>query len=286
MRMDQIFATSGRVQTDDLDWEAAGRAGLTDGEAFALAYFADVEGQTIYYLKDLLSSRLARDPDVLGFLSVWNYEEYFHGQALARLLQACGRPIETGRGQAVRRSARLAERLEAVGTWAGSRIFRRAFPALYMAWGAAQELSTLRGYEALEARTRNPVLAELCRRIARQERRHFAWYFHSARVRLERSPAARRLTRFALGRFWAPVGAAVKGAAGAARLLRLLFPGEGGAAVAEEIDRRMGALPGLAGIRMLRPFVERCAARDPSDAGGATRTEVVPVPTGLNAGSP
>ncbi len=271
MRMDQIYATSGRVQTDDLDWEAAGRVGLTDGEAFALAYFADIEGQTVYYLRDLLSSRLARDPDVLGFLSVWNYEEYFHGQALARLLEACGRPLELGRGEAIRRSARWAERLEAIGTWVGSRLFRGAFPALYMAWGAAQELSTLRGYEALEAGTKNPVLAELCRRIARQERRHFAWYYHSARVRLETSQAARRLTRFALALFWAPVGAAVKGPEGAARLVEFLFPGEVGAAVSADIDRRIGALPGLAGVRMVRGFVERCTEGAPSEACAAKR---------------
>lgn len=286
MRMEQIFATSARVPTDDLDWEAAGRAGLTDREAFVLAYFADVEGQTIYYLRDLLASPLAGDPDVLGFLSVWNYEEYFHGQALARLLAACGRPLGRGRGQEVRRAARLAERLEAVGTWIGSRLFRRAFPALYMAWGAAQELSTLRGYEALERRTRNPVLAELCRRIARQERRHFAWYYHSARERLEASRAARWLSRFALERFWSIVGAAVKGPDDAARLVAILLPGEDGAATAAEIDRRIGALPGLAGVRMVRGFVDRCARAAPTKGCDPTRPEVVPVSAGLNAGSP
>jgi hypothetical protein len=31
------------------------------------------------------------------------------------------------------------------------------------------------------------VLAELCRRIAKQERRHFAWYYNGARERLARS---------------------------------------------------------------------------------------------------
>lgn len=70
MRFDAIFATSAPVRTDDLDWEAAGRAGLTDGELFALSYFADVEGQTVFYLRDLLTSGLADDPDVLRFLTV------------------------------------------------------------------------------------------------------------------------------------------------------------------------------------------------------------------------
>jgi hypothetical protein len=285
MLMERIFATSGRVHTDDLDWRAAGRAGLADGEVLALTYFADIEGQTVYYLRDLLGSRLARDPDVLGFLTIWSYEEHFHGEALERLLDACGRPRDAGRCPAIRRRARLAERLEAVATSLGARLFPRAFPAVYMAWGAAQELTTLRGYEALEARTGNPVLAELCRRIARQERRHFAWYYHSARLCLERSSAARRLTRLALARFWAPVGAAVKGPDEAARLLGVLFP-DGGLGVGAELDRRIGALPGLAGVRMLGPFVERAARRARASAGPATPAGVVPAPGALNAGWP
>jgi hypothetical protein len=285
MRMDRIFATSGRVQTDDLDWSAAGRAGLTDGEAFALSYFADIEGQTTFYLRDLLSSTLARDPDVLGFLTIWSYEEYFHGQAIERLLAACGRTLDAGRMQVIRRRARLAERLEAVATWLGSRMFPRAFPAVYMAWGAAQELTTLRGYEALEARTKNPVLAELCRRIARQERRHFAWYYHSARLCLERSRAARGLTRVALARFWAPVGAAVKGPGEAAQLVGILFP-DGGRSAGAEIDGRMGALPGLAGVRMLRAFFERATRRFAPEGGLAPPAGVVPSTGALNAGWP
>ena len=114
MRIDQIFATSGQVRTEDLDWEAAGEAGLAEMEAFALSYFADIEGQTVYYLRDLLASGLADDPDVLGFLTIWSYEEYFHGEALARLLGACGRPLAAGRGQAIRRAARsIAENADA-----------------------------------------------------------------------------------------------------------------------------------------------------------------------------
>jgi hypothetical protein len=261
MRMEQIFRTSGRIETDDLDWRGAAVVGLTPNEVFALTYFADIEGQTVHYLRDLLRSRLSRDPDVLAFLSVWSYEEYFHGQALALLLEACGHPLDAGRIDDVRRAARPAERLEALGTVLGARLFPRSFPALYLAWGATQELTTLRGYEALQARTRNPVLAELCRRIARQERRHFAWYFHSARVLLERRAAARRLTRFALERIWSPVGVGVKGADDARRLLGILFPGAAVDAMAADVDARIGALPGLAGIGLLRGFSERAASR-------------------------
>jgi hypothetical protein len=282
--MDQIFRTSERIETDDLDWRAAEAAGLTPDEVFVLTYFADIEGQTVHYLRDLLRSRLGRDPDVLAFLSIWSYEEYFHGEALSRLLSVCGHPLDANRVGRVRRAARAAERLEAVGTIAGAWIFPRSFPALYLAWGATQELTTLRGYEALQGRTANPILGELCRRIARQERRHFAWYFHSARLLLERSTPARRLTRLALERFWAPVGVAVKGPADALRLLAILFPGAAREALAADVDGRMGALPGLGGLRLLRRFVARSARRAPIP--GAPSMAVVPGAVSLDVGAP
>jgi hypothetical protein len=113
-----------------------------------------------------LGSGLARDPEAVGFLSAWNYEEYFHGEALARLLAECGHRMPEDRIDRVRRGAGLLEIAQGALTATLSRFFPDAFPALYLAWGASQELTTLRGYEALERSTHNPVLAEICRRRA------------------------------------------------------------------------------------------------------------------------
>jgi rubrerythrin len=262
----RILATSARLKVDDLDWRLAREAGLTEGERTVLTYFADIESQTVMYLRDLLRGPLAEDPDAIGFLSVWNYEEYFHGEALASLLQACGAGLPRDRVARVRRGAALLEWLQGILGRAAARLLPDAFTALYLAWGASQELTTLRGYEELEARTANPVLAELCRRIAKQERRHFAWYFNGARERLAGSPLARRLTRLAFARVWAPVGAAVKGKAAFAEVVRALFPGRRAAEVAAEVEARISALPGLEGSSFLSDFL-RGAVASPGGAG-------------------
>ena len=53
------------------------------------------------------------------------------------------------------------------------------------------------------------MLDEVLSRIAAQETRHIAFYATQARMRLERSAKARRITRFALDRAWQPVGSGV-----------------------------------------------------------------------------
>jgi hypothetical protein len=66
MTFDRILFSSARVETGDLDWQGARRAGLGEKERFVLGYFADIESQTVLYLRDLLRARVAEDPEVLG----------------------------------------------------------------------------------------------------------------------------------------------------------------------------------------------------------------------------
>jgi len=248
---------SEKLKVGDIDWEAGRKAGVSEEERFILTYFADIEGQTILYLRDLLHTDVIGDPDTIAFLSMWNYEEYFHGQALSRLLAECGHPLEKDRIARVRGKASLKETLNAWGATLLSKIFKRQFPAVFMTWGAINELSTLRGYERLETLSSNPVLKLLCRRIAKQERRHFAWYYNSARERLEKSKTARRITRFLLKHFWSPVGAGVKTDEEVLTLTRLIFEGEGGAKIIEGIDGRIAGLPGLEDLKLLTAYLGR-----------------------------
>jgi rubrerythrin len=255
---ERYLASSARLQVDDIDWSLAARAGLTEKEVFILTYFSDIEGQTIMYLRDLLSTRAAEEPPVIAFLTMWNYEEFFHGEALARLLKECGHSLEDARIAKVRRSAGLSEALESFGATMLSRIYAAEFPAVHAAWGATQEITTLRGYEEVQRQTTNPVLKLLCDRIAKQERRHFAWYFNNAKERLSQSPRAQRLTRRLMSRFWSPVGAGVKSKQEVKQLISLLFGAEGGWRLAEEIDAKIGSLPGLEGIQLMRPYIRGC----------------------------
>ncbi len=49
----------------------------------------------------------------------------------------------------------------------------------------------------------------------------------------------------------------MKGTAESARVMAALFPGDRAERVARELDRRMGDLPGLAGVSLLGAFLER-----------------------------
>ena len=123
-----------------------------------------------------------------------------------------------------------------------------------MSFGAIQEMTTLRGYESLQSSTRNPILRTLCERIAKQERRHFAWYFNHAREELSRSSRTRLLARKLLEFNWVPVGAGVKSDAEVGRLFSILFPAERGERLVNEVDNKIGSLPGLEGIRLMQKY--------------------------------
>lgn len=254
MALERYTDYSEKIDTSDIDWKSAGVAGLTEEEKFILTYFSDIESQTIMYLRDLLHTKAVEDPEVIGFLSMWNYEEYFHGQALARLLLECGIDLEKKRIAAVRKEASFRETLIGWGASLFSKIFSNEFPALFMTWGAINEITTLRGYERLYETTQNPILKILCERIAKQERRHFAWYFNNAKTRLDESLRTRQVTRYVLKKFWSPVGAGVKSNEEVSQLLHFLFPGEKTKQLAQEVDARIAELPGLEKLKVMEDY--------------------------------
>ena len=259
-------ALSAKIDITDLDWEEARRVGLTPAEANILTYFADIEGQTVFYLSELLKLKSAHDPDSLAFATIWNYEEYFHSQAIMKLLDVCGYGLETDRLSTVRTSAKLQAKVEDAVQVVLAKLFPKSFHALWMAWGASQELLTLRGYEQIIRSTQNPVLRILCQRIAKQERRHFAWYFNTAKKLLAKSKFSRRFVRFIFDKFWTPVGGGVKSAAEIADMVSDLFPGTTLAEVSANIDHKLGALPGMQGFDVMTRYAAGIAPRLPAPA--------------------
>jgi rubrerythrin len=246
----QHVEVSDRVDIEDLDWELARKHGLTAREVESLTFFADIESQTVYYFLEVAKLEVARDPELLTFLTMWNYEEYFHSHAITRLMQECGVKIEsaTERSTQVRANVRLKAKLEDFAQTMMAKLMPEKFVALWMFWGALQECLTMQAYEEMIRATQNPVLAEMFRRIAKQERRHFAYYFGQARNRLENNPGAQRFCRFIAQRFYAPVGSGVKTDAESAELVARLFPGDRIIEVMSYIERRMAQLPGMAGL--------------------------------------
>jgi rubrerythrin len=246
----QHVAVSQRVDIEDLDWGLARAVGLTAQEVESLKFFADIESQTVYYFLEVAKLQVARDPELLTFLTMWNYEEYFHSHAITRLMQECGVQVETAldRSVRIRAGARLKAKLEDIVQTLMAKLMPKRFVALWMFWGAIQECLTTQAYEEIIRNTRNPVLAELFRRIAKQERRHFAYYFSQARDRLVDNPRNQRFCRYIVQKFYAPVGSGVKDEAQSAALVAGLFPGKRIYEVMSYIERRMAQLPGMTGL--------------------------------------
>jgi rubrerythrin len=271
----QHVVVSRRVEIDDLDWDLARKVGLTRLEIESLAYFADIESQTVYYFLEVAKLPASRDPELLTFLTLWNYEEYFHAHALTRLLTECGVPVDSAidRATQVHARARFRAKLEDLGQTLIARFMPRTFIALWMFWGSLQECLTAQAYEELARNTQNPVFAELCRRIAKQERGHFAYYFGQARRRLEGHTWAQRVTRWIARRFYQPVGAGVKTDADRARLVAQLFPGDRIFEIMRYIEKRMGQLPGMDGLDCCTQWAARVQPMLPPE----TRASSIPL---------
>jgi rubrerythrin len=263
----QHVAVSDRVEIEDLDWELARKHGLSELEVDNLKFFADIESQTVYYFLEVAKLQVARDPDLLTFLTMWNYEEYFHSHAITRLLKECGVDMDnpTDRSTSVRANARLKARLEDFAQTMMAKLVPKKFVALWMFWGALQECLTMQAYEEVIRRTNNPVLAEMFRRIAKQERRHFAYYFGQARDRLAADPGAQKFCRFIVQKFYSPVGSGVKSDAELAEMFARMFPNDRVVEVMSYIERRMAQLPGMAGLDACTRWAAKIQPMLPAD---------------------
>lgn len=239
------------VQIDDVDFNVFTDRPLSGDALRALRFMHDVESHTVCYLRDLLLTHGHQDPRITTFLTMWNYEEYWHGVTIARILEAHGEPAEDERIGPMRSRLGWKDRVSPLASALGSTALGPDFIALHMTWGAVNEWSTAAGYDRLAIREGHPVLSTLLSRIARQETRHIAFYATEARERLGRSPMARRVTRFALQHFWAPVGSPVMPRSETEFLLAYLMGGSAGRDLARRIDRRVAGLPGMHGLRIV-----------------------------------
>jgi hypothetical protein len=185
---------------------------------------------------------------------MWNYEEHWHGEAIAEVLAAHDEPDGTGRIAALRQRLPKRDAWRPLTFQLGSMLTPH-LTAVHMTWGAVNEWTTQAGYSRLANIAGHPVLSDLLRRIMKQEGRHVDFYVDQAKSRLSASRAAQRLTRWALQHFWAPVGSSLMPDGEVKFLSRFLFGGVDGLPMVERIDRRVDRLPGLAGLELMHGVV-------------------------------
>lgn len=246
---ERLRSRSAALDLTGIDFDDFTRQPLDEDSLRCIRYMHDVEHHTVCYLRDLLVTPLHRDPAITTFLSIWAYEEHWHGEALGEVLQAHGEPGNADRVTSLRGTLGVVDRLRPIVSQLTSSILPGA-TALHLAWGAVNEWTTQAGYARLSELASHPTLSTLLRRIMRQEGRHIDFYSHEATKLLSAHPLARQATRLALKRFWAPVGAGVMPPEEVGFLARFLFSEDAGAAALKRIDRQIDRLPGLSGLHL------------------------------------
>jgi hypothetical protein len=283
--LDRYLRNSKKVDLAGIDWAEVPNHPLSTGDVMCLHYMMDIETHTVIYLRDLLATRVALDPQITAFLSCWVYEELWHGEAFSDFLRSYGievpaepklpdgttpMPTHPNRWRDLRVRIGVGNGLGIVPTMLGS-MMTRDFAAIHMMWGAVNELTTLTGYHALMRRCSHPELHKLLGKVIQDERRHFAFYRAQAKARMQRSRTARRLVRSVLRALWTPVGAGVKSEEEVDALAIYLFgDGPEGREQIREIDRTIAGVPGLEGLTLLENYLDgalRRAAERPGWAG-------------------
>jgi hypothetical protein len=251
----EYTTTAHRVQSDDVDYDAFAARPLSRSALRCLRYMSNVESHTICYLRDLLVTPSHKDPEVTAFLTMWAYEEFWHGEALDEVLRAHHVPADYGHIRKVRLAQGFRDRLAPIEQSLAANIIGDDFVAVHMTWGAINEWSAHAAYARMIEREDHPELTKLLRRVQFQESRHLAFYNSQARERLERSERAQKLTRFALRRFWAPVGSTIQPKAETAFVLDYLMGGPEGEKHITRLDRKVDTLPGQVGLDLVSTAV-------------------------------
>jgi hypothetical protein len=249
--IDRYKEESRKLDTTGVEWDRIRDHPLSKGDLFFLHYAMDVENHVPLYLSHLLVTRACMNPVITAFLSMWAYEELWHGENLSRFLVEYGIPLENDtRIRNLRSGIGLSNSLSILSTMVASWA-TEDFAALYLTIGAVNELSTATAYGALARNCRHPVLRDLLARIQKDERRHFAFYYNSAREWMTDNPRGQLVARLGLRYFWQVVGEGLKSKEEVDAVSLYLFGDEQGKADVEAIDEKIGRLPGLSGVRLM-----------------------------------
>ena len=245
--------------------------------ADALHYLQRRAQNTATWLSHVLVTPTHKDARITAFLSTWAYERHWLGDAVGALAGEHG-PV-AGRGGALRR---LGRRLGPLWEALVANLHGRALTGVQMAERLVDGWMVEAMLERAQSLAPAGVAQDLGRireAIARQGR----FFAESATEALAASPAARALARRRLRRRAWPIGAEREPRAATASVLTTLFGADPGWAAA--IDRRVDALPGLAGLglavrtarhpgrRPRRTLFARTSRPLPRGSKGASRSD-------------
>lgn len=255
--IDRYTAGSKPVGWGDLDLDVFDSDPLPPESLRTLRYMCDVEYHTVCYLRDLLTTPSHNEPEVGAFMTMWNREEFWHGEALAAVLAKHGISVDYDELGASRLKLGWKDRLDPIKQSLLGGLVGGDFVAVHMSWGAVNEWSANAAYLRMAKLEKHPVLAELLKRIAAQETKHVAFYASQARDRLAASRKAQVITRFALNRFWAPVGSGISSESEVTHVMGHLFRGTEGRKLIRDVDSHISKLPGMEGLTLVETSLDK-----------------------------
>ncbi len=252
----RAYATDPReVRRSDVDLAALSEPRLEPRALSALVHFAGVERQTIRLLRDVLVTPSHKESRVTAFLTTWAYEQYWIGDTLRAVLDA-NRVTPPAPGRLVRWRTARDDRVLPMYHALTTNLLGDDFVARHMVTGLLDTLVADLAYERLTALDPRPALADLVSKVRAAKAAHMEFYEAQARERLAHSPAARRLVRRGLRR-WRWPGSRYMDRAVTRRAVRDLLGHPSCRARVAALDARVAALPGLAGLEVVRRAVAR-----------------------------
>ena len=236
-----------------ITWDPAALAECELGpELSRVLHVASVlEEDTAISARQARALGLDRDPDMAGFLTIWEQEEAEHGRALRHLLGAQRYDLPQLRPTLAPLRRHGLASIPLTGL--------RRVPAtglVVCALGAAAEYVAIVIYTELIKQTDDPRVVTLLRSIVRQEGRHMAFFLAAARSRADdMSTVQGRLSRWAIARIWEPVGLPSLGEQTWHTTLAPLLSDQRVRGRAEKMDHVLDSITHLAGMQLMTTFL-------------------------------
>ncbi len=255
------FITASRpLDLSGIRLEDAAQHPLSPSEVRVMRYMQDTEFYTVHYMKALMETHALADNEARAFMVCWGYEECFHGRALARIMEVCGHEPSQRSLDEFARPRKMTEVLQDFGGRLLS-MLSKDFLATHMTWGAINELTAIHAYSRLAELSANPIVEQVARRIVKDERRHFAFYYQQGRRRLLAGPLAQRMATMSLRALWEPVGGSMLPREDRDFVGAYLFGDDDGRSRLREVDETIAKLPGMGWFDLVSKHTNEGTAR-------------------------
>lgn len=251
-----------RTLTDEfinnIRWQDVKNYELNEKFIPILFYMRDVEVLTDMYYEELRRTPTGKDPIISKFMERWGVEEITHGEVINRFLNEAGIETDKKWKEQVRRSVSKFYTANTYLLTTLTNLIGKKFTATHMTFGAIHEMTTGQGYRRLMQMANHPVLSEILTAIIREESAHIKFYWSVAKIELRKNEFARKIARFVVNKFYAPVGQGSRPKAQTEYLIGTLFSGkEGFDWIERTVSNKVQTLPGFEGLTKISDQVRR-----------------------------